>query len=404
MTENRYPPQIKGAAGLVWRRRVGEWVATWQARTDLVKRGFVPKTVPLWRGVEPGDLERAEIIDQCTRLQNEMITWGRGGLPDAPAQYTGTLQTLSDCYQDDPDSNFLKLEHKTRLYYKTLMKMVLADHGAVEIKTINGRLLKRWHEQWSARGVSMSHSMVGMLRTMFSFGAVMLEDRECERLCGVMHKMRFKVGKPRTETLTAQQADAIREIARQCGYRSIALAQAFQFDCMLRQRDVIGEWMPQAEPGLSDVLYEADKWMKGIRWEEIDDNMILRHVTSKRKKEVEINLALCPMVMDELNRMGERPANGPVIVCETTLLPWTANAFRRQWRKLAGHVGIPKTVRNMDSRAGAITEATEAGAPLEHIKQAATHGQIAMTERYARNQRGKTDNVLQMRAEHRNRK
>jgi hypothetical protein len=31
---------------------------------------------------------------------------------------------------------------------------------------------------------------VGQLRALFSFGAL-LEDPDCERLCGVMHKMRF---------------------------------------------------------------------------------------------------------------------------------------------------------------------------------------------------------------------
>jgi hypothetical protein len=33
------------------------------------------------------------------------------------------------------------------------------------------------------------------------------------------------------------------------GWHSIALAQAIQFDCALRQKDVIGEWVPESEPG-----------------------------------------------------------------------------------------------------------------------------------------------------------
>ena len=41
------------------------------------------------------------------------------------------------------------------------------------------------------------------LRTLFGFGFTMLEDPECERLCGVMHLMRFPMAKPRTKSVAA---------------------------------------------------------------------------------------------------------------------------------------------------------------------------------------------------------
>jgi hypothetical protein len=56
------------------------------------------------------------------------------------------------------------------------------------------------------------------------------------------------------------------------------------------------------------------------------------------------------MVTEELAKMGERPANGPIVVCEWSGLPWTAHEFRRWWRQIANAAGIPKTVFNMDSR------------------------------------------------------
>lgn len=397
-------PKIASAPGLVWRRRVNEWVATWQCRSDLAKRGFTPKTVPLWRGLEPSDLDAADIQDQCNRLQDEMLIWGRGGLPDAPVKFDGTFKSLCECYRTDADSNFRKLEHKTRLYYEALIKRIIADKGNERLRDLKGRTFLRWHEELSERGTAMAHAVIGMARTLIGFGMAILEDDECERLVAVLHKMRFKVAPPRTETLTAAQANSIREEAHKAKLHSIALAQAFQFEGMLRQKDVIGEWLPISEPGLSDVTRGLEKWVKGLRWEEIDENLILRHTTSKRKKDVEINLALAPMVMEELTRLGERPAKGPVVISEYTGLPWKAAKFRRHWRKVANLAGIPKAVRNMDSRAGAITEATEADAPLEHVKQAATHGDVSMTQRYARNQRGKTDNVMRLRTEYRNRK
>lgn len=406
MTEYRYPPQIKDAPGLVWRRRVNHWVATWQPRTDLVKRGYMAKTIPLWSGEEPTELERAEIVDQCNRFQTEMLIWGRGGLPEAPTQFDGTVKSLAECYQLDPDSPFHKLEHKSRLHYCALMQRIVRDHGYDYVREIKARTVLRWHEEWTERGVAMAHGTLRMLRTLITFGATILEDAECERLTGILCKMRFKMGKPRTERLTAEHAVAIRAAAR-WGTPSIALAQAFQFDCMLRQKDVIGEWLPQSEPGLSDVLHGAEKWLKGIRWEYIDQNMILRHTTSKRKKEIEIDLTLCPMVMEEFARLqleGPLPTHGPIIISEFGGKPWEAAKFRRRWRELADKAGVPKTVRNMDSRAGAISEATDAGAELEHVRHAATHGDISMTQRYSRNAREKTDNVLRLRAEHRNKK
>ena len=81
--------------------------------------------------------------------------------------------------------------------------------------------------------------------------------------------------------------------------------------------------------------------------------------------------------------------SGPIVVSEWDKLPWTAIEFRRWWRIVADACGIPREVRNMDSRAGAITEASDAGADLEHIRHAATHSNISMTQRYSRGAEGK---------------
>jgi site-specific recombinase XerD len=170
---------------------------------------------------------------------------------------------------------------------------------------------------------------------------------------------------------------------------------------MLRQRDVIGEWVPIREPGVSDVTFRDLKWIHGLRWEEFDANYTLTHVTSKRSKEIVIPLGSAPMFKEELARLATVPASGPVIICDTTGRPWSDESFRKAWRQIANECGIPKNVRNQDSRAGAITEATEAGADLESIKHAATHSDIAMTQRYARQAAKKTAAVLELRVKHR---
>lgn len=120
-------------------------------------------------------------------------------------------------------------------------------------------------------------------------------------------------------------------------------------------------------------------------------------------KEIVVDLRRAPMVMEEIAHTPLR-ADGPLIFSETRGRPWTGDEFRDEWRKIADVCGIPRAVKNMDSRAGAITEATEAGIDLEHIRHAATHSDIGMTQRYARGSEQKIAAVMDARAAHRNKK
>lgn len=405
-------PTVDNAPGLIWRPCKAGWEARWRARYDLIKRGYPATPQRLWKGQEPTELERQWISDRCHVLQDEMLLWGRGGIPQAQP-FDGTLRSLASCYQTDPDSTYQKLRYRTRIGYDYMIKRIIDQYGETSLgdgfregepaEGIKARTLLRWHEGWvDGSKIAFGHSMIGILRTMFGFGATLLEDKECERLCSVMHKMKFKMGKSREEVITAVQATAVRRKANEYGLMSIALAQAFQFDCTLRQKDVIGEWVPVSEPGISDVIEGNEKWLRGLRWEEIDENLILRHVTSKRQKEIVIDLKLAPMVLEEFGRLGELPDTGPVIVSETRGRPFYAHEWRRDWRGIATLAGIPPEVYNMDSRAGAITEATDADIPLEHVRHAATHSNIATTQGYSRQQAKKTANVMQLRVKHRN--
>lgn len=409
-------PHVEDAPGLIWREKEngGGWTAMWRARDDIIKLGFRPKNMTLWSGIEPNETERAFIADNCRRLQDEMLAFGRGYEPKIN-KFDGTLRTLINCYQTDPDSPFQKKRFGTRKCQLDNQRRLANDFGSEDLADINARLLLKWHRGWmgpEGKKVAMAHCFIAELRMLFTFGSTLLEDRECERLSGVLHSMRFEMPKPRVSTLTAEMAIAHRAKAHYRGWNYMALAQAFQFDLMLRQKDVIGEWVPITEPGISDVIWGPNKWISGIRWEYIDSNFILKHVTSKRQKEIEVDLKLAPMVMDELADLAEvplaqltrahLPKSGPVILCEITGYPYLAIEFRRKWRVVAELAGIPKSVKNMDSRAGAISEATDAGADLEHVRHAATHSDTKMTSRYSRQATNKIQNVMQLRVQHRN--
>jgi hypothetical protein len=87
------PPKITNAPGHIWRPHTRGWECRWQARTDLVQKGFEPKSKQLFVGEEPKAADVAFIQDECRRLQDEMLTFGRGGLPEQN-HYEGSLGSL----------------------------------------------------------------------------------------------------------------------------------------------------------------------------------------------------------------------------------------------------------------------------------------------------------------------
>jgi hypothetical protein len=413
------PPKIENAPGLKWRPIKAGWQALWRARSDIVARGYAFKSIRVWESTatnpEPDEIAKRFIAERCQAMQDDMLIWARGGIKEVGV-YDGTWGSLSVCYQTDPDSTYQTKRYSSRTHYDTLCRRIVKDCGTIRIADTDARQLKRWHESWSAGGrVSMGHGMIGMLRTITTFGATMLKCPDCRLIRSDLRDMRVRAGKPREDHLSAEQAALICAYAHTMTHpyrHSMALAQACQFDGTMRQKDIIGEWVPMDEPGpLSDTISGNEKWVRGLRFEEIDQNMILRHVTSKREKMLTIDLTLCPMIVKELELMfarGERlrrdhlPASGPVIVNEQTGMPWKAPNFRAAWREIARACGIPDSIKNMDTRSGAITEALDAGASMDAVRKSATHSNAAMTARYSRGDAEAVASVLKHRTAHRN--
>jgi hypothetical protein len=323
------------------------------------------------------------------------------------------LHKLIKRYRTDPISTFQKLRHASRLHYENMLDRIDDRYGRTKLEKITARTLLTWYEEWSAGGrVAYGQDFVRRLRTVVRFGAAMLEKPEASRIAMLLSMMRFKGGKPRTETLNADQVVAVRAKAHEIGLHSLALEQAFQFELTLRQKDVIGEFLPLSEPIDSDVVVGDQKWARGLRWEEIDDDFVLRHTTSKKLKDIEVDIKLSPMVVEELARLAGvtvrslrrrmLPASGPVIIFEGTTRPWRSSWFRRTWRRVADVAGVPKNVHNMDTRAGAITEAINAGADMDEVRQTATHSDLSMTQRYNRGSYlARSSDVARCRAESR---
>jgi hypothetical protein len=200
-----------------------------------------------------------------------------------------TMAGLVRAFKDDSRSKYQTLSYATRRQYDSLLSRIERNIGDLVVAEMKPDDVKGWHTAWSANGqVAMAHHLVGMARVMLGYGSTTMHDADCARLLGAMHGMYFKTVKPRKDRITAKQANAIRTMAHKMGRPSIALAQALQFELQLGQRDVIGEW----EPGPSDVFTYDEKWVRGLRWSQIDTNLILRSVSGERP---EIDLRQSPM-------------------------------------------------------------------------------------------------------------
>lgn len=343
------------------------------------------------RAVHSGPSEGAT-VSQAEATGRSVVLWTNPETKPIAAPSTivldqgPTLGAVIEQYQTDPLSGFHKLRYHVRENSRNLHKRLRAQYGHLPLSQISGRTLVEWHAQWSAGGkLSIGHSFVAQLRTIMSFGFALLSEPECRRISEVLGKLRFPHAPAPVQRMSLEQAEAIRSWAHTIGWHSIAFAQSLMWEGIFRQKDVIGEWVPESEGIISNIRWNGQIWHRGIRWSEIDDDLILRHITSKRQKPVVVDLKLAPMVMDELEYFDEIPPDDePVIICETNGMPYTASEFRRKWRIVADYAGVPHNVFNMLSRSGAISEAFDAGADPDRIRKAATHSNLAMTQRYNR--------------------
>lgn len=410
MTQRPQNPTEHNTPGLRWRKYRSGWKAIWVAdRPDIIAAGFTPKSRRLWpptdgeHGTEPQPLEWAYISSQCTRLQHEMLNFNRvrSATYQPEAKYDGTLQSAIDIYLSDPDSPYQKLRHISAKHALVYCRVLGRAVGTARLAQVKYRDLLRWHERFAApkieggpRRPASAHDMMTMLRRVLSFG-VALELEHCDRVQTILREMKFPGARKRREFLTAEQVIAIRREAHHQGLHSIALCQALLFELMWRPKDALGEWIPEREPGISEYVRNGRKWMLGVRWSEVDGH-VLTHRLSKsiRGRDAimdprsgqteEYFLPNYPMIMEDMARIPAEQRVGPMIISEKTGRPWNEKEYQKAWRQIARTCGIPDGVQNRDSRAGGITEAANAGAPLDMVRRAVGHADVAMTARYSR--------------------
>ncbi|WP_187640146.1 integrase [Bosea sp. F3-2] len=348
----------------------------------------------------PADLDRIERA--CRHLQQEMLDWARGERSVGGRAPSGTLAHLCEIYELDPESPFQEKRDATKTSYLRYLALLKRTAGSARLSRISGKTIRGWHTGWLAHGVRNAQGGIQLLRIVLRYGleCSTRQDDHCRRLVEVLHAMRFKSPRARTKRVEHEHVEAFRPAALDANRFSIALAVSLQFDLGLRQKDVIGEWV-WAPP--SDRV-GGRIWQWGLTWDQIDENWILRKPTSKSNGGAiaEHDLKAYPETLALLRTIPVGERVGPIVIDERSRQPYRRRQFKVLFRRIANTTAWPKDVWNMDCRAGAVSEALEAGAEPADVMKAATHTQMSTTMGYNRGGVVQSSRVAELRVARRN--
>lgn len=385
------------APGLkLMKRKSGRVDCYWVALPAAIKSGYPTKTVRLpGNPNDPADYIR--IADHCRRLQAEMRQWMDGIRKTTHRSEYGTVAWICEAFEKDEDTPYRDTRDETQKFYSRHIKTIKETVGEKRLSTIVGKDLRRWYGEWLVQGSRGAYGCVQTLRRVVSYGAGDLGDDACLRLSAIFKHVRFSPPKARKQRPTYDQIVAFRKEALEEGRPSMALAISLQFDLSLRQKDVIGEWV--ADVNATGISRKGKRWQWGLTWDHIDAEMILRKPTSKSNGSeiAEHDLKSYPEVLELLTAIPKERRVGPVIIEERSKAPYLRDYFMRAFRKIANKAEWPKDLRNMDCRAGAISEAFEAGAETSDVMKAATHRQVSTTMGYNRGAVVQSNRVAQLR-------
>lgn len=378
-------------------RKNGSVALYWVALDKVIKAGYTPKTVRLHYS-DPS----TELSARCHALQAQMDAWiaKNGSDRKLDPALAKTIRDLIRLYTADPESHYHALDRTTRKGYDRQMRMLDRSVGERRLDCLHGRDFYRWYNQFKTPAregtqerVSSAHHLITMLRTLFSFG-LQWGVPHAERLRKVLHEIRFHDAPPRDAQFTYEMAVDFIKSAHELGHHDMAFAKALQFELTLRQTDVIGEW-------------EDDKWVPGLRWQDINPDRILTYTPSKTANSTNQKVTFdlkepYELLTPELDRFPVLPSIGPMVVDSRTGRPFRYHTYFKRYHEIAKLAKIPRGVWDRDSRAGGITEGHDAGADMEDLRQHAGHSNLATTQRYNRKTLAKTKRVRRIRSEHRN--
>lgn len=400
-------PRLKAPGLKRGRHRLPYWIARQVVRDPC---GFPDGCIAL-----PPEADMAELASLCQQHTARLMAWiaareqdAQQANPAGPAvpAYDGTVQGLSRLYQEHPESDFHTVRPNTRRSYTASLKIIERTVGPRRVSAVTLMDVKRWYRRWrepaaenGPERITRAHKAVEQVRTLLRFGAA-LGYRDCDQLLARLEKAKFERGGAREEEMTYVQAAAFIAAAQDLGARgvipalrarSMAIGVAAQFELLLRQKDVIGEW--SVAPG-----GESESWRGYFTWENVPGwRWRMRTSKSKYRAAADFDLSKYPLLFPLLEAVPPAERRGAIVLAESRL-PVRERSYRAWFRRIARAAGIPDAVWNMDSRAGGATEAEEAGADIADISASLTHTREETTVRYIRRRAARIASVAEARA------
>ena len=380
--------RVKGPGIKYRKRRTGPPVPYWFADSKAVDAGYPVKSANLSTFVD----RPALLLERAQRLQSEMLLWLSGQL-NSTRSFDGTFRSLLDFYERDPESSYQELKHGVKETYNVYIRRLRGHIGDLRIDHSDGGDVKRWFKEWRTDPDDSDHlprarTVLAVLKASVTFG-VIKRRAGCAAFDLILSKLEFDTPRARTFAPTAQQIEAARKAAHAAGKPRRALLYALVYDTTGRAFDFLGQWLPLSERKASATLGYGKKWI-GPTWNAIDENLMLKIKPTKTEDttavEITFDLCVCPMVMEELAHVSHADRKGPLIINESTGLPYIYETFRLGWNDDFAAASMPKGMWCRDLRAGGVTEGGKAGVSKDDRRKIAGHAKEKQTEKYDRDQ------------------
>ncbi len=404
-----YAPGLKRRA-----RKTGPNRRIWLPRPADIKAGYLPKSMPI-----PEDASDEEAAAICCKLQEGLKLWRKTGTTIVSPN-KGTWAHVIAEYKFKENSPYDGLSDRTRKDYDGYMKSIEAMIGKRLVSSTCGDDLWRWYKKWTKcpdhlsipkaekagidlKFVQAKHHL-GMIRRLARM-AVLLGLKDCNHIEELFEGLRSRMrgAKSRSDYPTWEQVQDLIEKADAANRWSIGTATLMQFELGQRQGDIIGRWSDIPEGYKGGIHDRGTMWTDGVTWGDIDDSWTITISQNKSNGEIVLpfHLRETPHLFGRLQGVPLDKRVGPIIVSETTGRPYRGSNFSTVFRKIANDAQWPKELWNMDSKAGAATEATDAGASTKEVQSLTGHKTEQMANRYARITEKKRSKVTMLRQESR---
>lgn len=362
--------------------------AFWKPPAKYVRAGFRKDKIKIDPPGSRHDEHAATRAARCRELTRDMLQWYES--LDVPKRDPRTWDYMIMRYQTDAFSPMQDVKGNTKEGYKSQIQRLQPVIGHMKVGDMTYEQIKRIEQAMKQKGHSLYsiNLFFSTMRRIARYGtALALPD--AAQVSAVLAECRFPKGAKRQVFPTREQIMAIVDAADKDGSHDFATGILLQFELTLRAVDVRGQWLK--DTGEGGIRRNGRIWQDGLEWSMFaPDLSSFAKVISKTRKSypdaMTFDLADLPDLRDRLRTMAQRAGKvGPVVRTKRDpSMPYTKEGWTIAWRRYREAAGVPKEIKMMDTRAGAITEAKQLGANPFDIRDAAQHSNVETTDGYAR--------------------